>query len=142
MAGQTEEQLQTCFEEMDYTQRGRRRIADKILEKAIDNEDPEMLDKAMKALDGMDKNSLGRLKLNQKDQENKTNASNGEAMASLIIELSNQRTNGRRNNAPSNVGNTKLPDDRRPKYDDSVRDKTSGTENTREFNDRIEGKKA
>lgn len=141
MAGQTEEQLQACFEEMDYTQRGRRRIADKILEKAIDNEDPEMLDKAMKALDGMDKNSLGRLKLNQKEQENKTAASNGEAMAALIIELSNKRTGGGRSSGPSVVPGTKLPESRRPKYDDSIRDKTSGTENTREFNDRVEGKK-
>lgn len=143
MSGQTPEQLEKSYTDLDYTQDKRRQIADKIIAKAIENEDPEMLTQGMKALDGMDKNSLGRLKLNQKENENKTNNNTNEVMSSLLIELANRRTNGgRREVVGSSVPGSKLPESRRPKYDPSVRDASAGSENTNDFTARVEMAKA
>lgn len=141
MAEQTPQQLEKNYTDMDYTQSQRQRIADKIINKAIDNEDPEMLNVAMKALDGMDKNSLGRLKINQKQQENNNSAASTEALAGVVLALSDRRTNrGRPAVSSSAVPGTKLPEGRRPAYDKSIRDTTPGTENTTEFTTRVEAK--
>lgn len=126
-------------EELQYTQEHRRKIVDSIITKAITNEDPEMLDKAMKALDGIDKNALGRLKLTQKENDSKTNADNVQVLAAALIHASEQRAaRGERPMTSSDVIGTKLPESRRPKYDPTIRDKTPGNENVNEFKQRME----
>jgi hypothetical protein len=140
MAGQTPEKIQEAFVDLDYTQDIRRKIVTGIASKAISDGDPEMLDKTMKALDGMDKQSLGKLKLNEKDKENQTNASNSEALAKYLVSLSDRRsTSSKPEIVGSDVPGQKLPEGRRPSYDSSIRDATAGTENTAEFTSRVEG---
>lgn len=140
MSEEVKDQTQLRNDELDYTNERRRRIADALLEKAITASDPEMLNQAQKALDGIDKNALGRLKIKAKDDANKTEEQNGKQMAEVLLALADRRVN----NPPpertgSNVPGSKLPEGRRPKYDDSIRDASAGTENTREFTTRIEG---
>lgn len=142
MADQTPEQLEEAFRDLDFTQGIRRRIVNGIADKAIGDSDPEMLDKTMKALDGMDKQSLGKLKLNEKAKENATAAAETEALSSYLVALSNKRaTQGTPEPTHSDVPQQKLPESRRPNYDPSIRDKVAGSENTAEFTARIEGDK-
>lgn len=125
-------------QEMVYNQTQRRKILDRITDKAIDNEDPEMLKIALKALDDSDKSSLGILKLNQKDRDSQKNSDNTEVLAAALIHASDRRAaRGRPEIQSSSVGNTRLPADRKPKYDSSMRDATPGNENTDAFKRRL-----
>lgn len=140
MSEEVKDQTQLRNDELDYTNDRRRKIADRILDKAIANEDPEMLSVAMKALDGIDKNSLGRMKIKAKDDANKTEEQNGKQMAEVLLALAERRVNRPPpERTGSNVPGSKLPENRRPTYDDSIRDANAGTENTGEFTTRIEG---
>jgi hypothetical protein len=140
VSGQTPEAIEQSFQDLDYTQGIRRQIVAGIASKAIANEDPEMLDKTMKALDGMDKQSLGKLKINEKAKENETKAGEAEALAKYLVTLSDRRAgSGKPEMQDSDIPGRKLPDARRPNYDPSIRDATAGTENTAEFTARIEG---
>lgn len=141
MSDEVVDQTQARHAELDYTNDRRRKIADKILDKAIANEDPEMLNVAMKALDGIDKNSLGRMKIKAKDDANKNEESKGKQMAEVLVLLNERRTSRPRPvRGTSDVPGSKLPENRRPTYDPSIRDASAGAENTREFTTRIEGK--
>lgn len=139
MSDQTPEQIEKSFSDLDHTQGIRRRILDKIADKAIENEDPEMIELTLKTSADMDKVSLGRLKINEKSKANETKQNEAEALAKYLVTLSDRRTSdGRPEPQWSDVPNQALPANRRPKYDDSVRDASSGSENTAEFTARIE----
>lgn len=139
MAALTPEKVEQSFQDLDYTQGIRRRIVDGIADAAISDKDPEMLRTTMQALDGMDKVSLGRLKINEKSKENETKQNEAEALAKYLVTLSDRRTNdGQPERQYSDVPDQVLPANRRPKYDESVRDATAGSENTSEFTARIE----
>jgi hypothetical protein len=139
MAEQTPDEIRKSFQDLDYTQDKRRKIADAITDKAIENQDTEMLGLAMKALDGMDKQSLGKLKINEKSKENESRANEAEALSNYLVTLSDRRTaRGKPEPTHSDVPGKKLPEDRRPAYDASIRDASAGNENTAEFTSRVE----
>lgn len=139
MSEDVKDQTKEREAELDYTNGLRRRIADALVTKALVNEDPEMLSQAQKALDGIDRNALGRMKIKAKDDANKTEEQNGKQMAEVLLVLADRRVSKPRPvRTSSDVPGSKLPENRRPKYDDSIRDASAGSENTREFTTRIE----
>lgn len=140
MSAVTPEQVEQSFQDLDYTQNLRRQIVEGISKQAIDNKDPELLQRTMQALDGMDKQSLGKLKINEKAKENETRADEAAAMAQYLVTLSDRRQKeGKPEVSHNDTVGRKLPDERRPTYDPSVRDSAAGSENTSEFTERIEG---
>lgn len=140
MASQTPEQIVQNFQDLDYTQGIRKQIVEGIAAKAIADKDPEMLDKTMKALDGMDKQSLGKLKINEKEKENQTKENESAALAEFLVTLADRRSDrGLPQRGQSDVTNRELPVAKRPTYDPSIRDAVAGSETTAEFNARMEG---
>lgn len=139
MSGLTPEQVEQNFQDLDYTQGIRRQIVNGIATEAIANKDPEMLRTTMQALDGMDKVSIGRLKINEKGKENETRADEAAAMAQYLVTLQERRQkDGRPEPTHNETASRRLPDDRRPAYDPSIRDAAAGSENTTEFTERVE----
>ena len=139
MSAVTPEQVEQSFQDLDYTQSIRRQIVEGISKQAIDNKDPELLQRTMQALDGMDKQSLGKLKVNEKAKENETRADEAAAMAQYLVTLSDRRQREGKPEVQQNetVGR-KLPAESRPAYDPSIRDASAGNENTAEFTERVE----
>lgn len=143
MSAVTPEQVEQSFQDLDFTQTIRRQIVDGISKQAIDNKDPELLQRTMQALDGMDKQSLGKLKINEKAKENETRADEAAAMAQYLVTLSERRQKeGLPETGHSEVVSRKLPDALRPSYDPAVRDAAPGSENTAEFTERVENVKS
>lgn len=142
MANQTDDQIREVFTDIDYTQGIRKEIVGGIKEEAIRNKDPELLRTTMQALDGMDRVSLGRLKINEKAKANETNANEAAALAAYLVSLGTKEARAARRNkdGKSNVGGTKLPEGRRPTYDKSQTDTAPTGENTTEFAARMSGK--
>ena len=141
MASQTPEEIKDCFDDLDFTKRLRRQIVDGISAKAITDRDPEMLRTTMQALDGIDKVAIGRLRLNEKDKENATAASEAEALSRYLVHLSSNNNTPRE--APTTGNDTrdqKLPSEHRPDYDPTMRDTAPTGENTSDFKDRVEKK--
>lgn len=139
MSGLTPEQVEQNFEDLDFTQGIRRQIVNGISTEAIKNKDPELLRTTMQALDGMDKVSLGRLKINEKGKENETRADEAAAMAQYLVTLADRRqAEGRPEISHNDTANRKLPDAHRPAYDPSIRDAAASSENTSEFTERVE----
>jgi hypothetical protein len=135
----TPEKIEESFQDLDFTQGIRRRIVDGIASKAIEDKDPEMLRTTMQALDGMDKVSMGRLKLNEKAKENETRQDEAAAMAQYLVTLSDRRQKeGKPEVGHNETANRRLPESNRPTYDPSVRDSAAGSENTSEFTERVE----
>lgn len=136
----TPEQIEEQFAALDFTQGKRRQFVDKTFDKALNNEDPEMLTLNFKVMADSDKVSLGRLKINEKEKENQTRADESDAMAKYLVSLSERRQAGGLPEATghSNVIGSKLPAEHRPTYDPSVRDAAPGSENTTEFSRRME----
>lgn len=140
MSAVTPEHVEQSFVDLDFTQGIRRQIVEGISKQAIDNKDPELLQRTMQALDGMDKQSLGKLKLNEKAKENETRADEAAAMAQYLVTLSDRRQKeGRPEVGHNETVGRKLPEALRPAYDPSVRDSAAGSENTSEFTERVEG---
>lgn len=140
MASQTPEQIVQNFQDLDFTQGIRKQIIEAVLPDAIKNKDPEMLDKAMKAVDGMDKQTLGKLKINEKEKENQTKENESAALAGFLVTLADRRSDRvLPQRGQSDVTNRNLPDAKRPQYDPSIRDAVPGNETTAEFNARMEG---
>jgi hypothetical protein len=141
VAEMSPDQIEQNFVDLDFTQGIRKKIVNAITDKAISDKDPEMLDKTFKALDGMDKVSLGRLKLNEKAKENQTNQDEAAALAQYLMSLSARRQKEEPTDTGRNdVLDRKLPEGLRPAYDPSIRESTAIFENTAEFTERVEGK--
>ena len=142
MANQTDDQIRDVFTDIDYTQGKRREITEVFLPEGLRNKDPEMAKVAMQALDGMDRVSLGKLKINEKAKANETNANEAAALAAYLVSLGTKEARAARRNkdGKSNVGGTKLPEGRRPTYDKSQTDTAPTGENTTEFAARMSGK--
>lgn len=143
MSTVTPEQVEQSFQDLDFTQGIRRQIVDGISKQAIDNKDPELLQRTMQALDGMDKQSLGKLKVNEKAKENETRADEAAAMAQYLITLNERRQRGESPQTGQNaVMDRKLPESMRPAYDPSIRDAAASPENAGEFVERVEAAKS
>lgn len=139
MSEVTPAQVEESFADLDYTQGIRRQIVAGISKQAIDNKDPELLQRTMQALDGMDKQSLGKLKINEKAKENETRADEATAMSQFLVTLADRRQKGGVPEIQHNeTANRRLPDEQRPAYDPSVRDGAAGSETTSEFTERVE----
>lgn len=138
---QTPEQIQKNFEDLDYTQGIRRELIGELLPDAK-KKDYDAVAATSKLLDGMDKVSTGRLKINEKSKENATRADESAAMAQFLVSLSDRRQRGEgvgQGAASYNpVVDTKLPEGRRPAYDKSVLDRQASGENSQEFQTRME----
>ncbi|BAQ02573.2 hypothetical protein [Ralstonia phage RSL2] len=140
MSALTPEKIEESFQDLDYTNGVRKQIVSALLPDALTSKDPELARTVMQGLDGIDKVSLGRLKLNEKAKENETRADEAAAMAQYLVTLSDRRQKeGRPEVSHNDTAGRKLPDERRPTYDPSVRDSAAGSENTSEFTERIEG---
>lgn len=138
---QTPEQIQKNFEDLDYTQGIRRELIGELLPEAK-KKDYDAVAATAKLLDGMDKVSVGRLKINEKSKENATRADESAAMAQFLVSLSDRRQRGEGTGQGAATYNPvldkKLPDDRRPAYDKSVLDRQASNENSQEFQARME----
>lgn len=140
MSSLTPEKIEESFQDLDYTTGIRKQIVTALLPDALGSKDPELARTVMQGLDGIDKVALGRLKLNEKAKENETRADEAAAMAQYLVTLSDRRQKeGRPEVSHNETVGRKLPEDRRPAYDPSVRDSAAGSENTSEFTERIEG---
>lgn len=141
MADQSDDDISKNYERLDYTQTRRQQIADSIIDEAVKNKDGEMLRTALQTLDGMDRASLGRLKVNEKAKENKTSAQEAEILSGVITRLAERRASplNDKTKGTSAVRGTKLPDKQRPAYDPSMRDAAPTGENTNDFRSRMEG---
>uniref|UniRef100_A0AAU7PFI0 Terminase small subunit n=1 Tax=Burkholderia phage vB_BgluM-SURPRISE13 TaxID=3159457 RepID=A0AAU7PFI0_9VIRU len=140
MSGLTPEQIEANFQDLDYTTGIRKQIVAALLPDALGSKDPELARTVMQGLDGIDKVSLGRLKLNEKARENETRADEAAAMAQYLVTLADRRQKeGRPEVTHNETANRKLPADSRPAYDPSIRDAAAGSENTAEFTERVEG---
>lgn len=140
MADQTPDQIIQNFQDLDFTRDIRKQIITAALPEAVGSDkNPEMMDKVLKAADGIDKQALGKLKLNEKAKENQTRENESEALAAYLVSLSNNRTSGGPpKRGASAVAGRELPAQQRPAYDSSIRDQTAGDENTSEFKQRME----
>jgi hypothetical protein len=136
----TPEKIEESFQDLDYTTGVRKQIVAALLPDALGSKDPELARTVMQGLDGIDKVALGRLKLNEKSKENETRADEAAAMAQYLVTLSDRRQReGKPDVSHNETAGRKLPDERRPSYDPSVRDSAAGSENTSEFTERVEG---
>lgn len=142
MADQTPEQIEKSFQDLDYTQGIRRQVVEGISKQAIENKDPELLSRLGQALDGMDKQSLGKLKINEKAKENQTRADEAGAMSNFLLALSERRrSQGKPEMQAGAQVSRELPSEMRPDYDPQIRDASNVVETNAEFTSRMEAQK-
>jgi len=134
----TENSLIEKTDELKYTQELRKKVINSITDKAIANEDVKLLNSALMAMDSMDKNSFGILKLNEKKKENETKANESEALSKYLIALSNERVRKEDVKGYNENVEKQLPAILNKKIDESILESYSNIENTNDFVSRLE----
>lgn len=125
------------------TQSVRERIMNGLVNGALAEKNLEQLGLVLKAADGMDKQTLGKMRHRQNDRENDAKDKEVAIMAEYLIRRTEQRAGDVRQetpNGPSRMAGRALPDERRPTYDSSLADPKASSENSAEFDRRMEEK--
>lgn len=140
--GMSPEDIKQNFTDLDYTQGIRKQLIEVVKVDAL-KKDPDAIAATAKLLDGMDKVSIGRLRINEKDKENSTHADEAAAMAQFLLGLSGKRQRGEgpgTTRGVSEVPGSKLPESKRPNYDKSILDTSNSGETAGEFKERMDRK--